>query len=114
MGEIKYIHKDLAGGRWKELSLSEQMGNIGSEIHRALKWREKNPERATRAAERALELFDLTMEDPDEENHPGKLKEVCRAREGFCDYFYGDNELNTDPVRLMKYYDYFAMRRSMK
>jgi len=44
MGEIKYVHRDLAAGRWKELGLSEQMGNIGSEVHRALKWREKNPE----------------------------------------------------------------------
>lgn len=114
MGEMNYIHKDLAGGHWKELGLSEQMGNIGSEVHRALKWREKNPERAERAAGRALELFDLTMEDPDAENHPGKLEEVCRAREEFCGYFYGDNEFGTDPVKLMRYYDFFAMRRAMK
>lgn len=24
------------------------------------------------------------------------------------------NEFNTDPVRLMRYYDYFVMRRSAK
>ncbi len=114
MGEIKYIHEDLANGRWKELSLSEQMGNIGSEVHRAIKWKSKNLERATKAAERALELFDLTSDDPDSESHPGKLGEVCRAREEFCDYFYGDNEFGTDPVRLMRYYDYFAMQRCAK
>lgn len=28
------FHKDLAGGRWFTMTLAEQMGNIGSEIHR--------------------------------------------------------------------------------
>lgn len=29
------IHKELAAGRWFELSLAEQLGNIGSEVLRA-------------------------------------------------------------------------------
>lgn len=29
-------HKSLVAGRWQELSLVEQMGNIGSEVGRTL------------------------------------------------------------------------------
>ena len=31
-------HRDLAAGRWWELSLAAQLGNVGSEIGRALRW----------------------------------------------------------------------------
>jgi len=34
-------HKELAEGRWKDLSLCEQMANIGSEVSRTIKWKEK-------------------------------------------------------------------------
>ena len=33
---MSYQHKDLAAGRWGQMSLSEQMANIGSEVERAL------------------------------------------------------------------------------
>ena len=42
------------------------------------------------------------------ERGSGALKEVCRAREEFCDYFNG-NAWGTDPVRMMRYYDQFAI-----
>jgi hypothetical protein len=75
-------HKDLAGGRWKELSLTEQMANIGSEVHRALNWaRKKEQEHSQLAFERGLELFDLTISDS---RWRKRLKEICRAREVFC------------------------------
>jgi hypothetical protein len=42
MGEaMNHQHKELAAGKWKELTLSEQMANIGSEVSRALTWMEK-------------------------------------------------------------------------
>ena len=108
----KIQHKDLAGGRWSEMTFAAQMANIGSEVSRAIKWREKGRyDRMIQAAERALELFDLTIDACCQSplNRPrGKLKELCRAREEFCDYFYGDNEFNTDPARMQRYYDQFA------
>jgi hypothetical protein len=56
------IHKELASGRWAQLSFVEQMGNIGSEVERALIWKAKNnPDYSMRAFERALELLDLTL-----------------------------------------------------
>jgi len=60
--KMNYQHKDLADGRWAELSFCEQMANIGSEVERALKWKEKgNLEYGEKAFFRALELFDLTI-----------------------------------------------------
>jgi len=32
----QFMHKELAEGRWFQLSLMEQLGNIGSEVGRAL------------------------------------------------------------------------------
>jgi len=40
--EIKIIHKELAKGRWFQFSLCEQLGNIGSEVNRALRWQDKD------------------------------------------------------------------------
>lgn len=79
-------HKDLAMGRWKEFSFFEQMANIGSEVERALKWREKNnSEYSVLAFERALELLDLTIED---DKNNSRLKELMRLRETLADYFF--------------------------
>ena len=35
-------HKDLAAGRWAQMSLAEQMLNIGSEVLRANRWKTKD------------------------------------------------------------------------
>ena len=86
----EYQHKNLAAGRWFELTLVEQMGNIGSEVGRSMNWREKgNEDYAMQAFWRAMELFDLTKCDP---KNRYRLKEVCRSKECFADYFIGDNQ----------------------
>lgn len=36
-----YVHKDLANGRWKTFTLAQQMGNIGSEVYRAISFKKK-------------------------------------------------------------------------
>jgi len=60
---VKYQHKNLAAGRWEQLSFLEQMANIGSEVERALNWKtKKNNAYCVLAVERALELLDLTTE----------------------------------------------------
>lgn len=100
------IHKDLADGRWRNLDLIEQLANIGSEISRARKAQEAGEARyLTGALERALELFDLTMDDP---KNRGRLLEVCRAREVVCDFFMGDNEYRSTAESLTRYFDVFA------
>src|ERR1051325_1811005 len=85
-------HRDLAAGRWHELSLFEQLGNIGSEISRATRWTGKNADLARGALERALELFDLTLDDPRHRRSPARLREIARAREVVADFFAGPNQ----------------------
>ncbi|MDR3071970.1 MAG: hypothetical protein LBU41_00570 [Clostridiales Family XIII bacterium] len=49
--------------RWAELSISEQMGNIGSEVGRAISAHRRNlKDREESAIARALDLFDATTE----------------------------------------------------
>jgi hypothetical protein len=82
-------HKQLAAGRWDELSLVEQMANIGSEVERAISWRQKgNDEYSRKAFERALELLSLSIED---KKNRRRLKELVRNYEVLVDYFAGDN-----------------------
>ena len=99
-------HKDLSQSRWNTLSLVEQMANIGSEIERAMKWKEKNnPLYASQANGRALELFDLTLADS---RHGAGLREIARARELWLDYFLGDNQYHQRASQWQKYFYAFA------
>lgn len=112
MAEINYIHSPETRADWKNHSIAFQMGNIGSEVSRARKWREKkNDARASKAIDRALELFSFTI-DANLKN-PARLHEILLAREEFCDYFLGDNSWHTDPERMQKYYDGFAMMEQL-
>ena len=95
-------HKE-ARKNWVEQSLAYQMGNIGSEVSRSLKNKD-NPRRFTGCFNRALELFDFTILAMQEKKEYAKLREVCRAREEFCDYFNG-NSFHTNPVKMQRYYD---------
>ena len=90
MAQVKYIHSDELHQNWPNYSIAYQMGNIGSEVSRSLKWVKKgNQKRADVAIDRALELFDFTIE-ANVKNH-ARLTEILKAREEFCDYFFGGN-----------------------
>lgn len=80
---MTFLHKEMAAGRWHTMTLHEQLGNLGSEVHRVVMWKEKDVKEAERAFERALELFDLTLTDP-RWLAARRLKEIFRAREFFC------------------------------
>ena len=107
MSEVQ--HRDLAAGRWWELSLAEQLGNIGSEISRASRWTGRNEALARGALERALELFDLTLDDPRHRQSVARLREIARAREVVADFFAGPNEYQTTAAGLQKYFDAYAL-----
>lgn len=112
-------HKSLADGRWEEIPFHLQMANIGSEVSRAIRWKKKNREKRCLAALfRGLELIDFSIEAASRMEpgsmKAGHLKELCRCREELCDYFIGENEFHTDPDRLQKYYDQFAMMQVKK
>jgi hypothetical protein len=102
-------HQDLAGGRWHQLSVADQFGNIGSEISRAVRWAARNPELARGALERALELIDLTLDDPRHRQSPARLREIARVREVVVDFFDGSNEYHSTAAGLQRYFDAYAL-----
>ena len=96
------IRSEQAAGRWQTFSLAEQMGNIGSEVIRAINWKKKgNGQYAAMAFERALELFDMTLADPKNRH---RLREIARAREAFADYFVGENVYQSSDKLWEKYF----------
>jgi len=98
----------MSAGRWCTLSLAEQLGNIGSEVGRAImRQQEGDRERFQSAFDRALELLDFTCADP-RWLHLPRLQELLRTREVLCDYFYGDNQHISTPESLEKYFYHFA------
>ena len=107
-------HRDLAAGRWWELSLAEQLGNIGSEVSRAVRWQTRNPDVARGAMYRALELFDLTLADQRYLGSRARLREIARAREVVADFLAGPNQYASTGPSLQRYFDAYAVaaRRS--
>lgn len=102
-------HRDLAAGRWHGLSLAEQLGNIGSEVSRALRWQGRDADMAQHALYRALELFDLTLADPRHIAAPSRMREIARAREVVADFFEGPNEYRSTGSSLQRYFDAYAV-----
>ena len=109
---MSYQHRDLAAGRWAQLSLVERMAHIGGEVERALRWREKNNAEYSRMAfERALELIDLSLEHSRKLSH---LKEIARLREALVDYFFGTNEFKSTDTSWRNYFYPFTYASRVK
>ena len=74
------IHSTVAAGRWQQMSIAEQLGNVGSEYERMVGARRKgNKEREVSARARYLELLDLTLSDS---RWAGpRRRELARVRE---------------------------------
>jgi hypothetical protein len=101
-------HENLAAGKWFELSLAEQLGNIGSEVGRAESWsRRGNQEYVTKATERMLELLDLSIAD--ERWAGSKRNELTRVREALCDSFYGQQQMGGSMESWNRYFMPFAI-----
>jgi hypothetical protein len=100
------VHAPLAE-RWGTLTISEQLGNVGSEVGRAIRAHAGgNMTRFDAALSRALELFDLTAAD---HRWRGlRRREILRAREEFCRVFF-DGPADPQMVAgLENYFRYFA------
>ena len=98
-------HKQLSEGRWFNLSFFEQMANIGSEVERAISWKNRNKDFSKKAVDRALELLFLSIDD--KKNMP-RLKELTRVYENIGDYFYGKNIYKSSDLLWQKYFYNFA------
>ena len=99
-------HPGLAAGRWFSLSLAEQLGNVGSEVSRAIRWKNKDASLFEKAIVRALELLDLTIQDA---RWKKRLKELTRLREFLCDAWLDGKEYGTQLQDLDRYLFQFAL-----
>jgi len=99
---MSFQHQKLASGGWRKLSFFNQMANIGSEVERAISWRNKgNNSYSRKAAERALELLFLTIADL---RNRSRLKELTRLYEVLVDYFFGQNLYSSSDLLWQKYF----------
>jgi hypothetical protein len=102
------VFETLAGGRWQTLTIFEQMGNIGSEVERAIRAHHAGrQDRFELALERALELFDLTAAD--DRWRGCRRREILRAREEFCRLFFDPEPPAGSAEGLKRYFLAFAI-----
>ena len=100
------FHIDLEE-RWQEMTIFEQMANIGAEVGRSINWKKKGVEKMWKNAfYRSLELMDFTIAD---KKHFNSLKELCRMREVWADYIVGDNVYHSTDTQWEKYFYYFNL-----
>ena len=103
----EFQHKDMAAGRWQTLTLCEQMGNIGSEVGRAVAAGKRGDiGRRESALDRAFELIDLTAAD--DRWQGARRREILRSREVLADSMFGQ-KIYAEPENLEKYFFQFAM-----
>ena len=104
---VNIQHKNLSQGNWQSKPFLEQMANIGSEVYRAINWRNKNNmEYADMAFIRSLELFDLSKES---KLTPSQYRELTRMREIWVDYFKYENQYNSTDEDINKYFTYLTV-----
>ena len=98
----------MSKDRWEQMSICEQMMNIGGELERAVSWKNKNDvEKMHHFLEKAREWMGLTMADP---KNRGCLGELVIVQEEYEDYF-GENHWNNRDDTLMKYWNSFLSGR---
>lgn len=94
--------------RWAQLSIYEQMGNIGAEVGRAVNaTRAGKDKRAQGAIDRAVDLIDATVEVLVAQRSP-RVKEVLRARDEFLRLFF-DGTFEEDADNIVRYFNLFAI-----
>lgn len=91
--------------KWAQMTIFEQMGNIGSEVGRAISAKKRGKEKWMLGAfYRGLDLINLTAELWAKSN-PDRLKELLYAREQFAKHITTDEEDST----LELYFFQFAL-----
>ena len=106
MSKIVRLHPDLTAERWGKFSLAEQLANVGSEVGRMIRWRERDERLMIAAFDRALELLDLTLADP---RWRHRLREIARVRELLCAAALGEPAYGTTLEDLDRYFLAFAV-----
>lgn len=94
-------HSNLKKSSFSKMTLISKLANVGSEVYRAILWKEKNRKYSQMAIERALELLNFTINN---EKNFFRLKELTRIRECLLDYFFGKNEYQSTDKQWQDYF----------
>ena len=93
--------------RWQNLTFYQQLGNVASELSRAIKFKDHDDiEHMNSSLWRLLELLELTIDD---RKNKSRLRELCRFREVLCDWYCQTRLYDVDPESLKNYALNFAM-----
>ena len=91
--------------KWFTFPVKTQMANVGSEVLRAIKWKNKGDKQKEYSFyEKAQDFLMLTIRDPKNFACLNELK-LCSAE--LNDFFIGNNIYGTSETVLKKYYDSF-------
>jgi hypothetical protein len=99
--------------KWSQMTLIQQLGNIGSEFSRTVSWKQKpNFGDFRKPFYRGLEYLDLSINDP--KNSGARRKELCRVREALVDWHYGSRLYHTTDSDWSSYFNCFAIAANRK
>ena len=87
------------------MSFEMQISNVGSEVHRAIRRRDRGDEKGKiEFCNVAISFLETMKEDPKNENRKEELDYRIKELE---DYFLGDNSIGASDEKLIEYYDAF-------
>ena len=93
--------------KWQTLTFYQQIGNIASELSRAIRFKDQNDvERMNFSLWRLLELLGLTIDD---QKNKFRLRELCRFKELISDWYCQTHEYEFNPESLKRYSLGFVM-----
>lgn len=102
---VSLTHNPEVIEKWFQLSIQEQISNIGSEVLRADRWKQRgNQERMRTYYDTAVSFLCLSIRDP--KNAAGKT-ELNLCIDELADYFIGENLWGTTSETLQRYYNAF-------
>lgn len=98
---MRYIHKNLALGKWQKMPFYQKIGNIASEVKRASNcYGNGDKKNMQLSLERAMELIDLSVLGKIKLEN---LKELLRLREVLADYYNDKHGYKNDWEQINRY-----------
>lgn len=90
---------------WFAMPIGVQISNVGSEVHRAIRWKNRGDVQKKKSfCMKAIEFLELMKKDPKNQHRKGELD--CCIDE-LQDYLMGENLYHTTEEQLVRYYDAF-------
>ena len=90
--------------KWFTMPVGEQISNIGSEVERALRYKDKDERKMLNFLNKAIELIERSQIDP---KNIHRIRELGFCKEELIDYFIGENIYGTTEDMLRRFYDSF-------